>query len=181
MLQAYGERSIASFNVQYGNTAGPTGQSRRGHTCRSQIGEPGPVSCRAAPLNRAWTERSRRPRHRAVSVSDSQGQSGQTQRRVSVIRLRIPPTYHGFGHPSQVLVEIISFYNRVGQVSWVRAEGIFDKFYELLRDARDPVKETVLITIGRVGRLGVCADNLYCAHRFSGLQQPTSLVSQLVA
>jgi hypothetical protein len=52
-------------------------------------------------------------------------------------------------------VEIISFYNRVGQVSWVRAEGIFDKFYELLRDARDPVKETVLITVGRVGRFGV--------------------------
>lgn len=53
----------------------------------------------------------------------------------------------------QVLVEIISYYNRVGQVSWIRAEGIFDKFYELLRDARDPVKETVLITVGRVGRV----------------------------
>ncbi|KAI0271954.1 hypothetical protein BGY98DRAFT_1091035 [Russula aff. rugulosa BPL654] len=53
----------------------------------------------------------------------------------------------------QVLVEIMSFYNRVGQVSWVRAEGIFDKFYELLRDARDPIKETVLITVGRVGRV----------------------------
>jgi hypothetical protein len=48
----------------------------------------------------------------------------------------------------------MSFYNRVGQVSWVRAEGIFDKFYELLRDARDSVKETVLITVGHVGRLG---------------------------
>jgi hypothetical protein len=58
---------------------------------------------------------------------------------------------------SQVLVEIMSFYNRIGQVSWVRAEGIFDKFYELLRDARDAVKETVLITVGRVGRLGVLA------------------------
>ena len=160
MLQAYGERSIAPFNVQYGNTAGPTGQSRRGHSCRSQIGEPGPVSCRAAPLNRAWTERSRRHRHRAASVSGSQGQSGQTQRWVSVrIRLRLPPTYHVFGHPSQVLVEIISFYNRVGQVSWVRAEGIFGKFYELLRDARDPVKETVLITVGRVGRSGVFPDD----------------------
>jgi hypothetical protein len=56
-------------------------------------------------------------------------------------------------------VEIISFYNRVGQVSWVRAEGIFDKFYELLRDARDPVKETVLITVGRVGRSGVRPDD----------------------
>jgi predicted thioredoxin/glutaredoxin len=55
---------------------------------------------------------------------------------------------------SQVLVEIISFYNRVGQISWVRAERIFDKFYELLGDVRDPVKETVLITVGRVGRLG---------------------------
>ena len=54
--------------------------------------------------------------------------------------------------PSQVLVEIISYYNRIGQVSWIRAEGVFDKFYELLRDARDPVKETVLITVGRVGR-----------------------------
>ncbi|KAI9467128.1 hypothetical protein BJY52DRAFT_1423860 [Lactarius psammicola] len=53
----------------------------------------------------------------------------------------------------QVLVEIISYYNRVGQVSWIRAEGVFDKFYELLRDARDPVKETVLITVGRVGRV----------------------------
>ncbi|KAH9060944.1 hypothetical protein EDB87DRAFT_1723684 [Lactarius vividus] len=53
----------------------------------------------------------------------------------------------------QVLVEIISYYNRVGQVSWVRAEGVFDKFYELLRDAQDPVKETVLITVGRVGRV----------------------------
>ncbi|KAH9999987.1 hypothetical protein BJV77DRAFT_1114938 [Russula vinacea] len=53
----------------------------------------------------------------------------------------------------QVLVEIMSFYNRVGQVSWVRAEGIFDKFYELLRDARDSVKETVLITVGHVGRV----------------------------
>jgi len=52
-------------------------------------------------------------------------------------------------------VEIMAFYNRVGQVSWIRAEGIFDKFYELLRDARDPVKETVLITVGRVGRSGV--------------------------
>ncbi|KAH9179575.1 hypothetical protein EDB89DRAFT_2110934 [Lactarius sanguifluus] len=57
----------------------------------------------------------------------------------------------------QVLVEIISYYNRVGQVSWTRAEGVFDKFYELLRDARDPVKETVLITVGRVGR--VTTDN----------------------
>jgi serine/threonine-protein kinase ATR len=54
---------------------------------------------------------------------------------------------------SQVLVEIMSFYNRVGQISWIRAERIFDKFYELLRDARDSVKETVLITVGRVGRL----------------------------
>ncbi|KAI0254821.1 hypothetical protein BJV78DRAFT_1273863 [Lactifluus subvellereus] len=53
----------------------------------------------------------------------------------------------------QVLVEVISFYNRVGQISWVRAERIFDKFYELLGDARDPVKETVLITVGRVGRV----------------------------
>jgi hypothetical protein len=53
----------------------------------------------------------------------------------------------------------MSFYNRVGQVSWVRAEGIFDKFYELLRDARDPVKETVLIIVGRVGRLGVWPDD----------------------
>ncbi|KAH9002229.1 hypothetical protein EDB86DRAFT_3063350 [Lactarius hatsudake] len=53
----------------------------------------------------------------------------------------------------QVLVEIVSYYNRVGQVSWIRAEGVFDKFYELLRDARDPVKETVLITVGRVGRV----------------------------
>jgi hypothetical protein len=44
------------------------------------------------------------------------------------------------------------FYNRVGHVSWIRAERIFDKFYELLRDARDPIKETVLITVGRVGR-----------------------------
>ena len=52
-------------------------------------------------------------------------------------------------------MEVISFYNHVGQVSWVRAEGIFDKFYELLRDARDPVKETVLITVGRIGRSGV--------------------------
>jgi serine/threonine-protein kinase ATR len=82
------------------------------------------------------------------------------------IRLCLPSTYHVFGHPSQVLVEIISFYNRVGQVSWVRAEGIFDKFYELLRDARDPVKETVLITIGRVGRLGICPDDFNCTHRF---------------
>jgi serine/threonine-protein kinase ATR len=57
--------------------------------------------------------------------------------------------------PSQVLVEIISYYNRVGQASWIRAEGVFDKFYELLRDARDPVKETVLITVGRVGRSGI--------------------------
>jgi len=56
---------------------------------------------------------------------------------------------------SQVLVEIMSFYNCVGRVSWVRAEGIFDRFYELLRDARDPIKETALITVGRVGRLGV--------------------------
>ena len=53
----------------------------------------------------------------------------------------------------------MSFYNQVGQVSWVRAEGIFDKFYELLRDARDPIKETILITIGRVGRSGVSSDN----------------------
>jgi hypothetical protein len=53
----------------------------------------------------------------------------------------------------------MSFYNRVGQVSWVRAEGIFDKFYELLRDARDPIKETVLITVGRVGRSGVWPDD----------------------
>ena len=59
--------------------------------------------------------------------------------------------------PSQVLVEIISYYNRVGQASWIRAEGVFDKFYELLRDARDPVKETVLITVGRVGRSGIFA------------------------
>jgi serine/threonine-protein kinase ATR len=48
----------------------------------------------------------------------------------------------------------MSFYNRVGQVSWLRAERIFDKFYELLRDARDSVKETVLITVGRAGRSG---------------------------
>jgi hypothetical protein len=67
--------------------------------------------------------------------------------------------YYGLGYPSQVLVEIISFYNRVGQVSWVRAERIFDKFYELLGDARDPAKETVLITVGRVGRLGICSDD----------------------
>ena len=59
--------------------------------------------------------------------------------------------------PSQVLVEIISYYNRVGQASWIRAEGIFDKFYELLKDARDPVKETVLITVGRVGRSAIFA------------------------
>ena len=52
----------------------------------------------------------------------------------------------------------MSFYNRVGQVSWIRAEGIFDKFYELLRDAHDPIKETVLITVGRVGRSGVWSD-----------------------
>ena len=52
-------------------------------------------------------------------------------------------------------MEIASFYNRVGQVSYRCAERIFDKFYELLREARDPVKETVLITVGRVGRLGV--------------------------
>jgi hypothetical protein len=55
----------------------------------------------------------------------------------------------------------MSFYNRVGQVSWIRAEGIFDKFYELLRDARDPIKETVLITVGRVGRSGVWSDDFY--------------------
>lgn len=60
-------------------------------------------------------------------------------------------------------MEIISFYNRVGQVSWVRAEGIFDKFYEMLRDARDPVKETVLITVGRVGRLEICPDDFNSA------------------
>jgi hypothetical protein len=54
-----------------------------------------------------------------------------------------------------VLVEIISYYNRVGQASWVRAERVFDKFYELLKDARDPVKETVLITVGRVGRSAI--------------------------
>ena len=59
------------------------------------------------------------------------------------------------GSTSQVLVEIMSFYNRVGQVSWLRAERIFDKFYELLRDARDSVKETVLITVGRAGRSGI--------------------------
>jgi hypothetical protein len=79
------------------------------------------------------------------------------------VRLRLPPTYHVLDHTSQVLVEIISFYNRVGQVSWVRAEGIFDKFYEMLRDARDPVKETVLITVGRVGRLEVCPDDFNSA------------------
>ncbi|KAI9513280.1 hypothetical protein F5148DRAFT_287683 [Russula earlei] len=53
----------------------------------------------------------------------------------------------------QVLVEIMAFYNRVGQISWIRAERVFDTFYELLRDARDPVKETLLITVGRVGRV----------------------------
>lgn len=66
----------------------------------------------------------------------------------------IYPYSRRLGPTSQVLVEIMSFYNRVGQVSWIRAEGIFDKFYELLRDARDPIKETVLITVGRVGRSG---------------------------
>ena len=114
------------------------------------------MSCCATPLNRAWAERSRRPRHRAVSVSGSQGQSSQTQHWVGVrIQFRLPLTYHVRGHTSQVLVEVISFYNHVGQVSWVRAERIFDKFYELLRDARDPVKETVLITVGRIGRSGI--------------------------
>ncbi|KAI0307055.1 hypothetical protein B0F90DRAFT_1807754 [Multifurca ochricompacta] len=53
----------------------------------------------------------------------------------------------------QVLAEIVSFCYRSGQVSWFLAEGIFGKFYELLRDARDPVKETILITVGRVGRM----------------------------
>ena len=66
--------------------------------------------------------------------------------------------YNILNLPSQVLVEIISYYDRVGQVAWIRAEGVFDKFYELLRDARDPVKETVLITVGRVGRSGIFAD-----------------------
>lgn len=60
--------------------------------------------------------------------------------------------------PSQVLVEILSYYNRVGQASWIRAEGVFDKFYELLKDSRDPVKETVLITVGRVGRSAIFVD-----------------------
>ncbi len=71
----------------------------------------------------------------------------------SVLRTPILPRYV-LNLPSQVLVEIISYYNRVGQVSWVLAERVFDKFYELLRDAGDPVKETVLITVGRVGRSG---------------------------
>ena len=63
-------------------------------------------------------------------------------------------------------MEVVSFYNRVGQVSWLRAERIFDKFYELLREARDPVKETVLITVGRVGRLGVWPDDLIVCSSF---------------
>lgn len=156
VLQAYREGSITPFNIQHDNTTAPTRQGRRGHACRSQIGKSGSASCCATPLDRAWTERSRRPRHRAVSVSRSQGQSSQTQRWVGVrVQLRLPLTYHVRGHTSQVLVEVISFYNHVGQVSWVRAEGIFDKFYELLRDARDTVKETVLITVGRIGRSGV--------------------------
>jgi hypothetical protein len=71
------------------------------------------------------------------------------------VRSRLPLTHDILGQTSQVLVEIASFYNRVGQVSYRCAERIFDKFYELLREARDPVKETVLITVGRVGRLGV--------------------------
>jgi hypothetical protein len=114
------------------------------------------VPCCEAPLSRAWIEGGGRSRRQHVSVLGSQGQRSQAQRWVSVcIRLRSPLTHDALNQLSQVLVEIMSFYNRVGQVSWVRAEGIFDKFYELLRGARDPVNETVLITVGRVGRSGI--------------------------
>ncbi|KAI0268140.1 hypothetical protein BC834DRAFT_678146 [Gloeopeniophorella convolvens] len=52
-----------------------------------------------------------------------------------------------------VLAEIISLYHDVGKVSWVRAEKIFGKFYSLLEGARDSIRETVLITVGRIGRV----------------------------
>jgi hypothetical protein len=85
-----------------------------------------------------------------ITIEQSDSALGQYLRSIALTSYSRRPE-----STSQVLVEIMSFYNRVGRVSWVRAEGIFDRFYELLRDARDPIKETVLITVGRVGRLGV--------------------------
>lgn len=54
--------------------------------------------------------------------------------------------------PSRALVELIRFYHFIGKPAWPKVDPIFDVFYGLLDVGKDPVKETVLITVGEVGR-----------------------------
>ncbi|KAI0068558.1 hypothetical protein BV25DRAFT_1792048 [Artomyces pyxidatus] len=52
----------------------------------------------------------------------------------------------------RALVEIIRLYNSIGPTAYTSVEPIFDTFYHLLEGKKDSVKETVLITVGQVGR-----------------------------
>lgn len=50
------------------------------------------------------------------------------------------------------LVEFVRFYHAIGKTTWTKVERIFDTFYRLMDSPKDPVKETVLIAVGSVGK-----------------------------
>ncbi|KAA1466566.1 hypothetical protein DENSPDRAFT_811680 [Dentipellis sp. KUC8613] len=50
------------------------------------------------------------------------------------------------------LVELIRLYHAIGKPSWTKVERIFDTFYGLLDTSKEPVKESVLLTVTAVGK-----------------------------
>ena len=61
------------------------------------------------------------------------------------------------------MVELVRLFHLIGKPAWPKIDPIFSTFYCLLDIGKDPVKETVLITVGEVGRyvaaFGTSAEN----------------------
>ncbi|THH16411.1 hypothetical protein EW146_g4222 [Bondarzewia mesenterica] len=60
----------------------------------------------------------------------------------------------------RAVIELVRLYHAIGKSTWVKVERIFDTFYRLLETAKDPAKETVLITVGGVGNIRATDTNI---------------------
>ncbi|TFY78245.1 hypothetical protein EWM64_g5764 [Hericium alpestre] len=53
----------------------------------------------------------------------------------------------------RALGEVVCFYQKIGKTAYSKIEQIFDAFYGLLDTGKDPVKETVMISVTAVGKM----------------------------